>query len=46
MVYSWLCSRLPINLVNLAYSFWYAGLLLLLVYLWERPAAAFLYLHL
>jgi len=44
-VYSWLCSRLPASLVNLTYRLWYAGLILLLVYFWERPAAAFLYLH-
>jgi len=44
-MYNWLCSRLPRPLVNLGYGLWYACLLVLILYLADRPVVDFYYLR-
>lgn len=44
-MYAWLCSKLPRPLVHALHVAWYAGLLLLVVLLADRPATDFYYLH-
>lgn len=44
-MYDWLCSRFPKALVNLGYAAWYAGLMILVLVLADKPMADFYYLH-
>lgn len=44
-MYDWLCKKFPRKLVNVVYGFWYAGLMMLILLLADKPAADFYYLH-
>ena len=44
-MHAWLNAHFPPLMADILLSLWYALLLLLLAYCWDRPAAAFLYLH-
>ena len=44
-MYEWLCSKFPLSLVRFAYAVWYAGIMVLVLLLADKPAADFYYLH-
>lgn len=44
-MYDFLISRLPRTLVDVLYAVWYAALLVLVYYFFDRDAADFYYLH-
>jgi hypothetical protein len=44
-MYSFLIARLPSPIVHCLYAFWYAALLILIYYFFDRDATDFYYLH-
>lgn len=44
-MHAWLRARFPAIIADILLSLWYALLLLLVLYFWDRPTSAFLYLH-
>jgi uncharacterized membrane protein YccC len=44
-VYTLLCAHLPRPLVHALYAVWYAALLLLVYYFFDRQPAGFYYMH-
>ena len=44
-MYAFLCSRLPRIVVDVLYAVWYATLMIMVYYFFDRAPIGFFYLH-